>query len=148
MAGFPDAFASKVIDFVTGRGTTPVYLALLTEDPGAAASLDTLPEDTTAGYARQPISWNAPAVVTEGTPPVSATNADVMFGPYTVDQAVAGSHVAIVTAASGTDGEVRWVQPLDAPFAAKVGDTLLLPAGSIDMGFLGGGDASSADAVG
>lgn len=137
MAGLPDTMAAEVVDYITGRAvatTAPAasYLALLTADPGALATMATLGEDTTAGYVRQSIVWNVPT----GSPPVTSNTAQITFGPFTAAQALPVTHYALVTAATGTTGKIKWVQPLDVGFQAAAGDSLIFPPGSIDLGFL------------
>lgn len=144
MSGFPTAYAQEVIDYITGRavattaaGTT--YLAACTADPGVGATLATLNEDTTAGYARQPITWSAPAIPADpadGTAPIATNAANITFGPYTAAMANSITNIALVTAASGTTGKVKWVWDV-AEFRAAVGDSLFLPAGSVKYGAQG-----------
>lgn len=142
--GFPTAYASEVIDYITGRAvatTAPAatYLAALTADPGPNATLAAMNEDTTAGYARQTITWTAPAIPTdpaEGTSPISKNAADITFGPYTAAQTLPITHVALVTAASGTVGKVKWVWDI-AQYIAASGDSAVLPAGAVQYGVQG-----------
>jgi len=140
--GHPLAFANKMIDFTTGRGVSTTYLCALTADPGTAAVMTSLSEDSTTGYVRQAVTWAAPVVPADSSDPKSVSAADVSFGPYTAAQANPITHLALVTAGSGTTGEIRYSWALESPFQAGVGDSMLVSAGSIDYGvFVGDGSA-------
>ena len=137
MAGLPDSIAAEVIDYITGRAVaTPApasaYLALLTADPGVGATLGTMNEDTTAGYARQQVVWGVPI----GSPPITSNTGQITVGPFTAAQALPVTHYALVTAVTGTTGKVKWVQALDSGFQANIGDSLIFPIASLDIGFL------------
>ena len=145
MAGLPDIMAIEVVDYITGRrvATTAAgstYLALLTADPGPGATMAAMNEDATTGYTRQLVVWGTPV----GSPPVTSNVGQITVGPYTADQADPVTHYALVTSASGTTGKVKWVQALDAGFQASAGDSLVFPAGSLDIGLLNsdGGDGA------
>lgn len=142
---FQTAYASEVIDYITGRAvatTTPktTYLMGLTAPVGPTDTLATISEDNTPGYARQQIVWSVPAIPTDpaqGDQPVSSNAAEIAFGPYTAATANPITQVALVDAGSGTVGKIRWVWDLDESFSAAVGDTMLLPIGAVSYGLLG-----------
>lgn len=145
MSGLPDTMASEVIDYITGRAVAvttagTVYLALLTADPGATATVAAMNEDNTAGYTRQQVVWGVPV----GSPPVASNVGQITIGPFTAAQALPVTHYALVTSASGTTGKVKWVQELDSGSQAAVGDSIVFPAGAIDIGLLNAsGDPTS-----
>lgn len=127
MSGLPTVFGGSVLDFVTGRGVSTVYLALLTADPGDSPTVASLAEDTTSGYSRQ-----APTFAVPSGDPASTINTNlVTFGPYTANQASPVTHIALVEHASGTSGVVRYVWELDASVQALSTQTLLIPIGSL-----------------
>ncbi|MFE9525244.1 hypothetical protein [Streptomyces sp. NPDC006631] len=138
MAGTNPFWAAAALDFLTGRAvayTAPrsTYLALLTADPtpedGSAASMTTMSEITTAGYARQQVTWTAPAGVTK----VTANNALLFYGPFTADMTDAASFAALVTTASGTAGQIIYVWPIDGPLQAATNESLQIAAGSLTL---------------
>jgi hypothetical protein len=55
--------------------------------------MTTMSEITTAGYARQQVTWTAPA----GVPMVTSNNALLFYGPFTADMVDAASFAALVT---------------------------------------------------
>lgn len=142
---FPNAYASEVVDYITGRAVATTtakttYIAALTADPGVTTALVNMSEDTTPGYARQPVIWTVPAVPLDpeqGDTPESSNVSDVAVGPYTAAMLDGVTHLALVDVASGTAGKIRLVWALDDIFVAGVGDSLLLPAGSIIVGSQG-----------
>lgn len=135
MAGIPDTFADNVLDFITGRAVSPSaarnsYLALVTADPGAGATIASLAEVTTAGYARQQIIWAVPA----GSPMLTSNTALVTFGPFTADMLLGVTHAVLVSALSGTTGDVMYVWQLDAAVQALNTQTLQLAPASLLLG--------------
>lgn len=130
MAGLPTGFGGTTIDGITGRGVSTTYLALVTADPGDSPTLASLAEDTTAGYARIPVTWSVPA----GDPVVSSNTALLTFGPYTVGQTTPITHICLVTAASGTSGTVRYIWQLDESVIATITQTLQIAPGALTLG--------------
>jgi hypothetical protein len=137
MAGTTAIYAGRALDFLTGRAvsyTAPrsTYLALLIADPGGdtdTIDMTTLPEITTAGYARQQVVWTVP----DGSPMTTANNALLFFGPFTADMVDAAQFAALVTTASGTTGEVIYVWPIDDPLQAATNESLQIAAGALTL---------------
>jgi hypothetical protein len=129
MSGHPTAVGAQMqLDYITGRSlryTEPfdVYLALLTSDVPDNVLLSGLPEITTPGYGRQLIPWSA---ATLSRPSSSGNSAVVTFGPVTADMSNQATFGALVTAQTGTDGDVLWVWQLDTPQQAVNGQALQL----------------------
>lgn len=101
---------------------TTVYLALFTAvaDPEAG----TATEVGATGYARQPVTFDAP---TDGA---TANAADVEFGP--LDGSGTVTHAALMDAAS--DGNaLTAIKALAAPKAWTAGDTIVFAAGDVDF---------------
>ena len=134
MAGeFSDVGAGYALDIVTGRNAGPgartTYLALLSSAPGDTTTLATMAEITTAGYARQAVTWSAPS----GSPPTTTNSAQLTFGPFSADPPNI-THCALVSASSGTTGDLLAWWALDTAkdpatseslqFAASTGLTL------------------------
>lgn len=135
MAGTTDVWAGNALDFLTGRAvayTAPrsTYLALISGNPGDDDwTLATLPEITTAGYARQQVTWTAPT----GSPAATHNNALLFFGPFTADMLDAANYAALVTAASGTTGAVIFVWPIDNPLLAVTNESLQIAAAALSL---------------
>lgn len=129
----PQASASKRLDNMTGRGVTTTYLAGLVAEPAIDCTPATVAEDNTAGYARQQIVWAAPRVPTDEFAPLSDNASNIAFGPFTANGTDAWTHVALMEAASGTSGDVRYVWEMTEAFMPTVGETLSLPTGSVAM---------------
>lgn len=117
------------LDAKTGRATQTartVYLALLTAAPSASTTLATMSELTTAGYSRQAVTFSAPS----GTPRSTSNTAGVTFGPFSADPPSVG-WVALVSAASGTSGDLIDAWSVDAARDGISGDSLTVAAGAL-----------------
>lgn len=99
-----------------------VYLALFTALTDAEAGTGT--EVAATGYARQPVSFDAP---TDGA---TANAADVEFGP--LDGSGTVTHAAIFDAALGGNA-LTAITALAAPKAWTAGDTIVFAAGDVDF---------------
>lgn len=116
-----------------------VYLALSTVDPGdIATSLSG--ELLAAGYQRQAVTLSAPKsggsfLIQSGTPSEVNLSLSAVFGPFTDMSGSGGAvtHMALVTAGTGTDYAVLAVWPLDVPVTAVQGESLLAQAGSLTI---------------
>lgn len=120
------------LDAFSGRATVTAqttYLALCTADPGKAPTVAGLAELTTSGYARQTCVWTAP---TAADPSVVQNNATITFGPFTADPPSA-THLALVTSASGTTGNVRGKWTLDVAKDAATSESIQIAAGAVTM---------------
>lgn len=137
MSGSPAAWGSKAaIDAWTGRAvpiatTRTTYLALLTAAPTQATTLATMSEVTTAGYARQPVTWTAPAIPGGGVNYQSMNSALVSFGPFTASMLFDAVYAALVSAASGTTGDFIFAFLLDTPENAAINETIQIPASQL-----------------
>lgn len=129
----PNASASKRIDNMTGRGTVTTYLAGLVAEPAIDCTPADLAEDDTAGYARPQIVWQVPYIPAGEDAPIGDNAAQISFGPFSADGANLWTHVALLEAATGTTGDVRYVWELAEGYMPSIGDTLDLPAGSVIM---------------
>jgi len=99
-----------------------VYLALYTSDPTAA---DTGQEVSGGGYARQVITFNAPAL--ENGRQTVKSAADVQFPVATANWGLV-THVGLRTAATG--GNLLWSAPLPSQRTIESGDNPKFLAGS------------------
>lgn len=130
MSGEASSFgAGAALDAMTGRATQTArttYLALLTAAPTDATTNATMAEVTTAGYARQAVTWAAPS----GDPRVTSNTALLTFGPFTADPPNI-THAALVSSASGTSGDFIYWWTLDNARDAANGDSLTVAVGAL-----------------
>lgn len=130
MAGQASSVGSKVgLDAITGRATQTArttYLALLTAAPSDSATLGTMAELAAGnGYARQSVTWSDPTTTEE------THNTNVLtFGPFTTDFAPV-THVALVSAASGTSGDFLYYWTLDTARDPANGDSIQFAASAL-----------------
>lgn len=129
----PDGAAGTSLDAVTKRGTASTYLALLTGPVDASVTMATLPEITTAGYARQPVVWTVPARPSSGEPVTTSNTALVSWGPFSAAMLLDASWAALVSAATGTSGSVLYAWELPTPQNADINETIQIPVGKISI---------------
>lgn len=126
------AGAAVALDAVTGRQTVnsrTVYLALLTAAPDEETTLSTMSEASFT-YTRPAVSFDAPS----GGPVFTDNTSQVSIGPLAdADGEEEVTHWALVTAASGTSGDVLAYGDWDTPRSPNLGDTLVLGAGDLDI---------------
>ena len=132
---FSQVGATIGLDAVTGRATQTartMYLALLTAAPSDTTTLATMTEYAATGYSRQAYTPAAPAD-NAGAQRTSNTNT-ISFGPLT--GANGGStitHAALVSAASGTTGDLVAFWTLDASRTPAANDTVTVAASAITL---------------
>ena len=109
-----------------------MYVMLLTALPASpkTATLATYAaqEVTTAGYARQAVTWGAPT----GNPAVVANSADMLYGPFTADPPNV-THWALCTTSLGTGGSVLAYGDWTAARDGVSGDSLKIAAGNLTV---------------
>jgi len=128
--------AALALDYVSGRSFQKVaahstYLMLLTgtmtSDSFTVATAAAV-EVSSAGYARQAITWGVPAIPSDGSSPsITAFNSTaVNFGPFTASGGMSVPAVAacLVQNLTGTAGDVIAYWELDNPALAAQGETL------------------------
>ena len=123
--------AGIALDAMSGRATQSArttYIALLTAAPTDASTLATMSEITTAGYARQAITWGAPS----GDPRTTSNTATITFGPFTADPPNV-THAALVSALSGTTGDLIYFWTLDVAKDAALNESIQIAAGAAVM---------------
>lgn len=147
MAGnFTDTTDRAILNWITGTslGTwtppTTVYIALLTADPSTTAAnptdplLSELTELSATGYARQVATWSSSTSPVNGVSQIQ-NSALITFGPFT---GVSGSgtpttYGALVTAASGTVGEVICTWQWDVPVLAPQNQSITIPISNLTL---------------
>ncbi len=124
--------ANYALDVATGRAAGPgartMYLALLTAAPTDATTMANMAEVTTAGYARQSVAFTAPS----GDPASTSNSATVTFGPFTADPPNI-THCALVSAATGTTGDLTMHWALTTARDPASGDSISFAAGALVM---------------
>lgn len=130
MALIPNQAGQAIaLDAKTGRATQTsrtTYIALLSAAPSASTTLATMTEITTSGYSRQSCTWTAPS----GTPRSSSNSALLTFGPFSADPPNV-THCALVSAASGTTGDLIDSWSLDTARDGINGDSLTIAIGAL-----------------
>ena len=121
--------------YVTGAQTE--YIALLTASPftsggggGYAQLISDLVEVTTAGYARQAVTWTDAAA----SYPSPVSNSGVLtFGPMSASMALSAQWAALVTASTGTSGLLLYFWNLDTAQQVSVSQSIQIPAGNLSL---------------
>lgn len=125
--------AANALDGALGRATQTsrtVYLMLLTAAPTVSSTIASVTEYSATGYARQAIAMGTPS----GTPRVSANTAVLTFGPLSgANGTTAVTHWAIVSASSGTSGDVIAQGDFTASRTPAAGDSLTVAIGAITV---------------
>lgn len=117
------------LDAATGRATQTartVYLALLTVAPSDATTVATMTEVTTAGYARQAVTFTAPT----GDPSSTSNSATITFGPFSADPPNV-PYAALVSTPSGTGGDFIAYWTADVARDAANGESIQVAAGAL-----------------
>lgn len=134
MAGSASNVGEKIaLDAMTGRATQSArttYLALLTEAPTDTTTMSTMSELTTPGtngYSRQTVTWSDP-----GTGGSTSNSAAITFGPFTADLPNI-THCALVSAATGTAGDLIFYWTADVARDPISGDSVSIAAGSLTI---------------
>ena len=131
MPGQASTVGSKImLDAASGRATQSsrtTYLALLTAAPGDSTTLATMSELSATGYSRQSVTWSDPT-----TTETTSNSGALTFGPFSTDPANA-THCALVSAASGTTGDLVWYWTLDTARDAASGDSISVAASALSM---------------
>jgi hypothetical protein len=131
MAGQASTVGSKImLDAASGRATQTsrtTYLALLTAAPTDASTLSTMTEVSTAGYSRQAVTWSDP-----GSTETTSNSNTITFGPFSADPPNV-THCALVSAASGTSGDLIWWWSLDTARDGASGDSISVAASALSM---------------
>jgi hypothetical protein len=128
--------ADRALDAITGRATVTTrttYLALLTAAPDDTTTMATMTELTTPatnGYARQAVTWTAPADASGVRR--SENEGAVTFGAFTSDLGNV-THCALVSASTGTSGDFLYFWTLDAARNPANGDSISFADGVLYM---------------
>lgn len=122
------------LDAATGRATQSartMYLALLTAAPNDATTMATMTELTTPGtngYDREICAFDAPT----GDPSSTQNSSLITFGPFSSDLGNV-THLALVSAATGTAGDLTMYWTADVAKDPANGDSITVEAGALVM---------------
>lgn len=135
MAGeFSDVGSGYALDIVTGRAAGPgartTYLALLSAAPTDTSTTGAMNEISTAGYARQSVAWDAPALV--GGVPTTDNTSQITFGPFSADPPNV-THCALVSSSSGSGGDFIFWWALDTAKDAAINESIQFNAGALTI---------------
>lgn len=132
MTGQPSTAGANIgLDAKTGRATQTArttYIALLTAAPSDTTTLSTMTELSATGYSRQACAWTAPS----GDPSSTSNTSLITFGPVSTDPANV-THLALVSASSGTSGDFIFYWTADTARDGISGDSFTLAAGALTM---------------
>lgn len=123
--------ANIALDAATGRAAAAArttHLALWTAALTDASTIATAGELAVAGYARQPVTWSAPA----GDPSSSSNTATITFGPFTADPANV-THCALVAPLTGTVGDFIMHWALTVAKDAAINESIQFAAAALVM---------------
>jgi hypothetical protein len=134
---FSDTGGKRALDAVTGRATVTsrtTYLALLTAAPSDATTDGTISvtEYAATGYARQTVAWTTPAL-NGSSIPESSNSGVLTFGPFTAGTGSTITHAALVSAASGTTGDMLAWWSLDTSRTPAVNDSVSVAANALKL---------------
>ena len=148
MAGeFSDVGSSYALDAVSGRATVTtrtMYLALLRTAPTDTTTLSTMAEYDATGYSRQTITFGtgagavgAPSLVSSVM--TTANTSSMTFGPFTANGTnstlgtTAVPYAALVSAASGTTGDLVAYWTLDTSRTPALNDAITVAVAQIKL---------------
>lgn len=124
--------AELALDASTGRASTTsrsMYLALLTAAPDDTTDMSTMTEATFT-YTRPLIELDAAT----GTPRTISNTNNETIGPLDdADGTQTVSHWALVSAQTGTTGELTWYGSWATSRTPQSGDSLEIAAGDLDL---------------
>jgi hypothetical protein len=124
--------AQRYLDAITGRAAAAqrtMYVAALSAAPTRTTTLATMTEITTAGYSRQTYVPSAP---TSADPPVTGLSTTITLGPFTADPPSIG-WLALVSASSGTTGDLVGYWTVDTAKDVGVGDSITAASGTLTI---------------
>ena len=137
MAGeFSDTGGKRALDAVTGRATVTLrttYLALLTAAPSDATTdgTITMTEYAATGYSRQTVTWTAPSIIS--LLPATQNSTGLTFGPFTAGTGATITHAALVSAASGSTGDLLAWWSLDTSRTPATNDAISIAANALTL---------------
>lgn len=92
-----------------------------------------LSEYSATGYSRQAVSWGSVSITppsgSDGAYATVSNSSPIVFGPFTAGTGATITGVSLVTAASGTSGEVLLDLPLTTSLTPTTGDTVQFATG-------------------
>lgn len=135
MAGFiPNAWLARLEEATAGKtaiSTGTRYLGLATSLPTdrQTATLGSISEVTTAGYAR--VAVPAFAAATTTAPVRITTPTTFTFAALSADMIVPANYAFLTDAASGTSGLIMYVFELSEPVLGLSGEPITVPGNTL-----------------
>jgi hypothetical protein len=83
------------------------------------------------GYSRQTVSWTAPTLIS--LVPATQNSGAMTFGPFTAGTGATVSHAALVSAASGTSGDLLAWWSLDTSRTPATNDAITIAANALTL---------------
>lgn len=118
-------------------GAASLYIALCTADPttsgpsgGYSVNISDLVEDTTAGYARQAVTFSAAATT---YPATTANTNNLTFGPYSAAQQQAVQWAALVNVSSGNAGQLLYWWDMSPAQQVAISQTIVIGSGTLPL---------------
>ena len=108
-------------------------MALLTAAPADATTDGTISvtEYGATGYSRQTVTWVAPFVDGTTTQTTTQNTAAITYGPFTASVTGTITHAALVSASSGSTGDLVAWWSLDNSRTPATNDAITVAAGSL-----------------
>lgn len=133
---FSDTGGKRALDAVTGRATVTArttYLALLTAAPSDATTdgTITMSEYAATGYSRQTVTWTTPSLIS--LLPATQNQTSMTFGPFTAGTGATISHAALVSASTGTAGDLLAWWALDTSRTPATNDAITIAANALTL---------------
>lgn len=143
---FSDVGSARALDALTGRATATartMYLALCTAAPTDTSqtiggTTFSITEYAATGYARQAVTFGS-GTGTTGAPslvsavPTTANTAAVTFGPFTAGTGATITHLALVSASSGSTGDLVAYWTLDTSRTPVTNDSVQIAIGALTL---------------
>lgn len=142
ITGVTGLAARAALEYLTGKAlrwttTRTAYLMMLTQAPPSDdPTIAQLTEVIAAGYARQPVSLGSATTNATTNLSVISNAAQVVYGPFTAASGIGANPAtwaALVTALTGTAGDVVCHWLLDNQGVAAQNESLVFPAGNLNL---------------
>ena len=92
------------------------------------ATMTELTTPASNGYSRQTVTWSAPT----GDPSSTGNSGTITFGPFSADLGNV-THCALVSASTGTAGDLIWYWTADTAKDPANGDSITIASGALTM---------------
>ena len=129
LTDYAEELALNMLFRNTGTMPSAIYLGLSTSLVDETSTLASITEEDDSGYARQTVTFAAPAQ--SGTGPAEVENdAQIEFGPWTVAADLPITHAFLCDAETGTSGNILAYFDLPSSKQPGAGESLLVTIGN------------------